>query len=330
MTNHGTFPQATKNRDNSFERSRWIIRNRCSNKEMEMRIVTLTLISIVFSMLAQSAVHGQNGELRKTIDDYVRSACRQYSPDDPCQRSRAYATQIGHRGLFYNCDGEECKRNSPYIFWNQAHHSTLPTAKKLRTQIRCDLLRVFQRLEDGACGCDGQTCHQPGCDSRCQQAAPACDCPSCAAKQSGTNNQRLAQKTKGPVEKSRTKRIQEGLISVRQAVATDGAGSRNFNAEANSTVNTQQRPMGLIERVRLVQQANDRHQQASNTRVPSHSQSDRVLATPQTSGLVQDKPNCDCLECRLNRMRSEALEQRTASNRNAMEIRPSSQRKKVR
>jgi len=61
---------------------------------------------------AVNSAHGQT--LRK---DYRLDAPIQYQPNDPFVRGRVYKNHVGHAGLFYNCDNEECKRNSPYICW---------------------------------------------------------------------------------------------------------------------------------------------------------------------------------------------------------------------
>jgi len=66
----------------------------------------------------------------------------QYSPTDPWTRSKAIQVQTKHYGFFYNCDGEECKRNSPFIKWKGHCETDLPK----------------QRISDGGCGCG-----EPGC-----------------------------------------------------------------------------------------------------------------------------------------------------------------------
>ena len=85
-----------------------------------------------------------------------------YSPSDPEFRSKLFRLQTGHAGLFYNCDGEESKRNSPYICWNSQHSADWRNGAC--EACRRDRADVRQRLVDGSC---------------CSEKKPDCQCDNC-------------------------------------------------------------------------------------------------------------------------------------------------------
>ena len=85
-----------------------------------------------------------------------------YSPSDPEFRSKLFRLQTGHAGLFYNCDGEESKRNSPYICWNSQHSADWRNGAC--EACRRDRADVRQRVVDGSC---------------CPQKKSNCQCDSC-------------------------------------------------------------------------------------------------------------------------------------------------------
>lgn len=74
-----------------------------------------------------------------------------YAPADPWIRTKATLAQTKHYGFFYNCDGEECKRNSPLITWRPHHETDLPPKTRWRTLIRQQLGEIRQRIDDGGC-----------------------------------------------------------------------------------------------------------------------------------------------------------------------------------
>ena len=115
-----------------------------------MRISTLCLSLLLAVMLVSQA--SAQGFFR----DFVINNPRQYGPDDPWTTGKIFYTRIGHGGLFYNCDYEECKRYSPYIEWNRqstCYHRKAPVANELFRQ----LFEIRQRVRWGAC-CDGEYC----------------------------------------------------------------------------------------------------------------------------------------------------------------------------
>ncbi len=85
----------------------------------------------------------------------------QYSPSDPWTRSKAIRVQTKHYGFFYNCDGEECKRNSPYIKWQPHCETDLPEKQGCLDLFKREIGQIKQRISDGSCAC-GQT----GCDCK--------------------------------------------------------------------------------------------------------------------------------------------------------------------
>ncbi len=103
-----------------------------------------------------------------------------YQPSDPWTRGRWFNTQTGNSGWFYNCDGEQAKRNSPYICWKPDDEPMLPPLVAPWTTWRQQLGDVRQRIYDGSCGDQCCTCadcrqarrngQQGGC-AACAQAA---------------------------------------------------------------------------------------------------------------------------------------------------------------
>lgn len=131
-------------------------------------------------------------EIRQTIRDYCTDKPFTYSPCDPWTRSKVFNLQTGHAGLFYNCDGEEDKRNSPYICWKTHYECDIPPRRGLWRGMKLDIAQVRQRIRDGA-----GACCNPGCGclhcvkrkkqiqaQRCQtcqsDSAAACQCGSLA------------------------------------------------------------------------------------------------------------------------------------------------------
>jgi hypothetical protein len=89
---------------------------------------------------------------QNVIKDYICNAPRQFTPSDPWTTGRVFRTQMGHGGIFYNCDGQEDKRFSPYIDWrcqNLACSEWFP----LRDDICQQIDEVKQRIRWGK-GCD--------------------------------------------------------------------------------------------------------------------------------------------------------------------------------
>lgn len=139
-------------------------------------LVALTLTSI--SVLAESAGAQL---LNKARNGHGSNPLIQYSPDDPSTRNRLFNLQTGHAGAFYNCDGEENKRNSPYICWKNG-----PCREKLHCTFldildwRKDKCEIAQRICDGAGAC----CNGGNCGAAratVVESATACGCSECLA-----------------------------------------------------------------------------------------------------------------------------------------------------
>ena len=119
---------------------------------MKSSIFTLSLVACFFS-IGLTSLSGQT--LRR---DYVVDAPVQYKVTDPWDRGRVFRNHIGHGGFFYNCDNEECKRNSPYLCFKSEHRG--PRESCLATWRR-QLAEVKWRLNAGGC---------------CTQKYPGADC----------------------------------------------------------------------------------------------------------------------------------------------------------
>lgn len=85
--------------------------------------------------------------IRQIADDYRQPT--HYSPDDPWTRSAVYRNHVGHFGLFYNCDGEEAKRCSPYICWKSQDNRQCQRGPW--SAFLFDLALVQQRIRWGGC-----------------------------------------------------------------------------------------------------------------------------------------------------------------------------------
>lgn len=86
-----------------------------------------------------------------------------YKPSDPWTRGKLYNIQTGNSGLFFNCDGEQAKRYSPYICWKPILEKALPSRKGIWNSIKEDIADVTQRVRDGSCcdlGCSCSDCHR--------------------------------------------------------------------------------------------------------------------------------------------------------------------------
>ena len=99
----------------------------------------------------QGTVGQVTRDIRETRRDYRLDKPFQYQPSDPWYRGKVFNIHTGHYGLFYNCDDEECKRNSPYICWKVHHERDFPKWKRPRYYIQQDLNRVLSRIGNGGC-----------------------------------------------------------------------------------------------------------------------------------------------------------------------------------
>lgn len=85
-----------------------------------------------------------------------------YSPADPFSKGWVYRLQTGQAGKYFNCDGEEQKRYSPYIYWQTVCNHTHPVPY-CRVLLR-DIHEVQERVRAGACR-GGQNCQCADCQT---------------------------------------------------------------------------------------------------------------------------------------------------------------------
>lgn len=115
-----------------------------------MRVVTLAglfpWVALVASSAASQSVFGQN-----VYQDYKVNPTGLYSPQDPEEMGRVFRTHTGHDGLFYNCDGEEDKRCSPWVRWGQRPCDDLLTPSRIRAEFQESLDDAIERLRSGSC-----------------------------------------------------------------------------------------------------------------------------------------------------------------------------------
>lgn len=123
-------------------------------KASSMRVLTLTVflpfVAFLFSSGEPRSVFAQN-----VYQDYKVNPTGPYSPQDPWQKGRVFRTHTGHDGLFYNCDGEEDKRCSPWIRWGQRPCDDLLSPSRIRAEYKESLCDAVERLRSGSCqnGC---------------------------------------------------------------------------------------------------------------------------------------------------------------------------------
>jgi hypothetical protein len=145
-----------------------------------------------------------------------------YQPSSPQNENLLFRAQTGHYGRFYNCDGEESKRNSPHICWKRSHDPQLPIWLGWRERIRHEASQIIQRVIDGSCcGGGGTVC--PDCETNANMTPP---CPECNCAQCGSQHSTGIQTTANdsePVTNSyvapkaivKSKRLRRsGLVSV--------------------------------------------------------------------------------------------------------------------
>jgi hypothetical protein len=130
--------------------------------ELSMRI--LILLSLIVAGFCSVTSHVQAQELKKAWNDYFGPRPITYSPSDPVNRSYTFNKHTGHAGVYYNCDGEEAKRNSPYICWKPHFEADFPECRGLGAQVKQDWDRMRQRICDGA----GDCCNSCQTESGCQ------------------------------------------------------------------------------------------------------------------------------------------------------------------
>ena len=146
--------------------------------KMVKKTVFLGLIALIFVTVQRES---EAQQWIKTLQDNCLNPLRQFQPDDPWTRSCLWNLQAGRSGLFFNCDEEEQKRYSPYIYWKCQTIDLIPPCPLAPRYTISDLHATKQRIIDGSCGCQCTFAHCAGnCGGTCAASlgATSCNCPS--------------------------------------------------------------------------------------------------------------------------------------------------------
>ncbi len=120
-------------------------------------LTTILMVAVVLATYCCGTDYA-SAQLIPTIKTRRFEPAYNYAPTDPWTRSKAIQVQTKHYGFFYNCDGEECKRNSPYIKWKGHCETDLPEKKGCLDLLRREIGQIKQRISDGSCACDQADC----------------------------------------------------------------------------------------------------------------------------------------------------------------------------
>lgn len=162
-----------------------------------------------------------------------------YAPSDQDTRSKRLRLQTGHYGMFYNCDNEECKRNSPYICWNSQHKADWYCGWKAAW--RKDRNDIVQRLLDGSCqSCDCQDC--AGGQASPIHVAPQQYGQVDPATQPQSQNGLLAKLNRAKAEREEAQREVEALSAKVASAKANGQSRTVINAGVLGNRNTQAQP----------------------------------------------------------------------------------------
>ena len=123
--------------------------------------------------------------------DYHTNVPRHYQPTDPWKVGVVLRNQMGHGGMWYNCDCEEQKRFSPYIDWNR--QACVTCCNGPLQQIHQQVGEIKQRVRTGTCK-QKQFCLSPECQvcedyhpQICNWQTSADPCGAWAAAQAASN-----------------------------------------------------------------------------------------------------------------------------------------------
>ena len=157
-----------------------------------MRFSSTTIIlGILFSSYFSLATNANAQQVPPKNENCVPTEIHQ--PSDPWNRGKLYKIQTGNSGLFFNCDGEQAKRYSPYIYWQPITEKALPTRKGIWKSIKQDIAEVKQRVSDGSCcdhGCSSEKCDRAGKNNNIEGCVVTANNSGTSQKTSvaGTNN----------------------------------------------------------------------------------------------------------------------------------------------
>ena len=176
-------------------------------------ILVCTFVYILMGLFSGDA-NLEAQELKKFLRDYRDGRIYNYSPHDPNFRGKVFLVHTKHYGAFYNCDGEENKRNSPYVCWKPHHERVFPPRLGFWENLRRDIAEVKQRINDGGCGACPANCTCATCQ-QAKQGQPVvqnnCNCAECSA--------------------ARTQYIQEGNIGIPPQEGSFGIPLQEGNTE---------------------------------------------------------------------------------------------------
>ena len=146
---------------------------------IQLRLILISIVATVSALgFLCSLANGQ--ELRKAIRDYRDERIFNYQPNDPQYRGKAFNVHTKHYGHFYNCDNQEDKRNSPYIYWRPHYENDFPPRIGFCENLRRDIIEIKQRISDGASGCRGscacQQCQSVSHQVPHHQVSPCVQC----------------------------------------------------------------------------------------------------------------------------------------------------------
>lgn len=228
--------------------------------------IRLTLFSLTLAV-AFSANRQCDAQLfSKLRSEYGKNSSLTYGPDDASIRSRLFNLHTGHAGAYYNCDGEEEKRHSPYIKWKTVTGRSLPPLFWDIRHWKRDKAEIAQRICDG--GCCNDDCGNGDCGHSAKRKkfgfAPRhqqpCDC--CKSGNPHPTGQRLAVMENGPAAdiESTPQPIESkkptGLMASLKKVGTLGtqqphaqtplAKAQSPSSRSTSVLNKPTRSVGLL------------------------------------------------------------------------------------
>ena len=178
--------------------------------KMRTQIIYLfTFIGIASCWLG--TIQPAHGQLAQAIDDYKRDRPFQYTPCDPWSRSKLFNRQTKHSGFSYNCDGEESKRNSPYICWKTHYENDIPARVGWWQRLNVTAADVKQRIAEGSCN----TC-QEATSCQCSKTAPSHhECSNCVA----ASDQMLPSETKLPKQANSFEKVRPAVSRPAKRIA---------------------------------------------------------------------------------------------------------------
>ena len=243
------------------------------------------LASLMLAALTALAQQSQAQLLNKLRSIYSEDAITQYSPDDPSTRSRLFNLQTGHAGAFYNCDGEEDKRHSPYICWKNG-----PAGEKFHRPIldvinwKSDKDEIVQRICDGSC-CNRGSCNNGSCNSYDSTVIPSsnpCGCAECLGAKSAPAGHATAVANRSKPNTSFRKRTYvNSKPQISQQENASGLIARSIPSVLDRTPVQQSKPCNCAKC-----KAERANASGENTQVVTKAPNDKPIATTRSASLL--------------------------------------------